>query len=62
MMLGGYESLNRGDYDQTPIGRTLPIYLDGDGDLEGVERVSLELTREGWLQPRGDARVVRGSC
>ena len=51
MMLGGYESLNRGDYDQTPIGRMLPIYLDGDGDLEGIERVSLELTREGWLQP-----------
>ncbi len=51
MMLGGYESLTRGDYDDTPIGRMLPVYLDSGKGLSGVQGVSLELTREGWLQP-----------
>lgn len=51
MMLGGYESLTRGEYDDTPIGRMLPVYLDSGRALQGVEKVSLELTREGWLQP-----------
>ncbi|MBT5927344.1 MAG: hypothetical protein HOH33_12060 [Verrucomicrobia bacterium] len=51
MMLGGYESLTRGEYDDTPIGRMLPVYLDSGRGLQGVQGVSLELTREGWLQP-----------
>ena len=51
MMLGGYESLTRGDYQDTPIGRMLPVYLDSGKGLPGVQGVSLELTREGWLQP-----------
>jgi uncharacterized membrane protein len=51
MMLGGYESLTRGAYAQTPIGRMLPVYLNSGRTLEGVEKVALELTREGWLQP-----------
>lgn len=51
MMLGGYESLTRGEYDDTPIGRMLPVYLDSGRSLQGVDKVSLELTREGWLQP-----------
>ena len=51
MMLGGYESLTRGDYEDTPIGRMLPVYLDSGKGLSGVQGVSLELTREGWLQP-----------
>lgn len=51
MMLGGYESLTRGEYEDTPIGRMLPVYLDSGKGLSGVQGVSLELTREGWLQP-----------
>lgn len=51
MMLGGYESLTRGEYEDTPLGRMLPVYLDSGRNLQGVEKVSLELTREGWLQP-----------
>ena len=51
MMLGGYESLTRGDYEQTPLGRMLPVYLDDSDVLQSVDKVSLELTREGWLQP-----------
>lgn len=51
MMLGGFSTFARGGYDRTPIGESLPVYLDQrstpDTDLE----YRLALTREGWVQP-----------
>ena len=51
MMLGGFGTFARGGYDRTPIGESLPVYLDQrstpDPDLE----YRLSLTREGWVQP-----------
>ncbi len=52
LMLGGQESLNRGHYDQTPIGRILPVYLrPPTGPTPQLSNLRFQLTREGWLQP-----------
>jgi uncharacterized membrane protein len=51
LMLGGTESFQNGGYDRTPVADALPVYLDrAEYPAEDV-RVSLDLTREGWLQP-----------
>ena len=51
LMLGGQESFQTGEYDRTPVGDVLPVYLDR-ATFPGEDlRVKLELTREGWLQP-----------
>ena len=50
-MLGGKESFREGGFHRTPIGRILPVYLDGTGKAEGTDHVRLNMTREGWLQP-----------
>jgi uncharacterized membrane protein len=51
LMLGGMESFRQGDYQRTPIGDMLPVYLDRGADVRPPECLKLELSREGWLQP-----------
>jgi uncharacterized membrane protein len=58
LMLGGQESFREGGYDNTPIGRMLPVYLDQAADGPAIGDVRFNLTREGWLESwmrlRGD--------
>jgi uncharacterized membrane protein len=50
LMLGGHHSFSNGEYDRTPVGDLLPVYLRRqDHGPSGPFR--LLLTREGWLQP-----------
>ena len=51
LMLGGYAAFQRGDYDRTPIGSILPVYLDRVPEVTAVGPIRLNLTREGWLEP-----------
>lgn len=52
LMLGGMESFQQGQYQRTPVGEMLPVYLD---KVEGADKppgaLHLNLTAEGWLQP-----------
>jgi len=51
VMLGGMECFAQGEYDRTPIGEMLPVYLDHAGRAGAPGPVRLNLEREGWLQP-----------
>ena len=51
LMLGGAESFRHGNYDRTPVGRMLPLYLDAVESVPSVTGYRLALTRDGWLQP-----------
>jgi uncharacterized membrane protein len=51
LMLGGADSFQAGGYDKTPIARVLPVYLDRPTVKSAVENASLQLTREGLLEP-----------
>ncbi len=51
LMLGGIESFQTGGYDNTPVGRMLPVYLDKIAQAGPIEDVKFNLTREGWLEP-----------
>ncbi len=53
LMLGGTDSFIEGQYNRTPVGELLPIYLNRPvASPESSEHeFRLELTREGWLQP-----------
>jgi uncharacterized membrane protein len=51
LMLGGKESFQRGNYQRTPIGSILPVYLDPVPAEPAGAGVRWSLTREGWLQP-----------
>jgi uncharacterized membrane protein len=51
LMLGGQESFRQGKYDRTPIEELLPVYLDHAPPSRSGEKLRLELTRDGWLQP-----------
>ena len=53
LMLGGAESFREGDFNRTPIGQLLPVYLDRLPQTEtGIgTKIKFDLTREGWLQP-----------
>jgi hypothetical protein len=51
LMLGGMECFQQGNYQRTPIGDMLPVYLDRVDDPEPPGPLKLELTREGFLQP-----------
>ncbi|MBU6398741.1 MAG: hypothetical protein KGS61_00350 [Verrucomicrobia bacterium] len=51
LMLGGAESFREGDYDRTPIGDLLPVYLDHVPSVSVSTNLRFALTREGWLQP-----------
>ncbi|MCH8118736.1 MAG: hypothetical protein IIC00_03280, partial [Planctomycetes bacterium] len=47
LMLGGKESFQQGNFNRTPIGQILPVYLDRPAQQETVTRAYLNLTREG---------------
>ena len=53
LMLGGAESFREGDFNRTPIGQMLPVYLDRLPQTETGfgTKIYFDLTREGWLQP-----------
>ena len=53
LMLGGAESFLEGDFNRTPIGQLLPVYLDRLPQTETLAgtKIHFNLTREGWLQP-----------
>jgi uncharacterized membrane protein len=51
LMLGGVESFHEGNYERTPIGDLLPVYLDHSPESVGLSNLHLTLTHEGWLQP-----------
>lgn len=51
MMLGGIATFARGGYDRTPIGESLPVYLDQSAPAQENLDYRLALTREGWVQP-----------
>ena len=50
LALGGYKSLVDGDYEGTPVGDMLPVYLDIRDDRP-VGEVRMRITREGMLEP-----------
>ncbi len=50
LMLGGQECFRAGGYDNTPIGRMLPVYLDQATSGPAVADARFNLTREGWLE------------
>jgi uncharacterized membrane protein len=50
LMLGGAESFQQGQYDRTPIGAMLPVYLDRTESFKNPPHARLNLAREGWLQ------------
>lgn len=50
LMLGGQESFRAGGYDNTPIGRMLPVYLDQAAIGPAIGDARFNLTREGWLE------------
>jgi len=51
LMLGGMESFREGEYQRTPVGDMLPVYLDRADGLKPPASLRLDLSREGWLQP-----------
>ena len=51
LMLGGPDSFAAGKYDRTPVGELLPVYLDRVASNTADVEYTLNLTREGWLQP-----------
>ena len=51
LMLGGAECFHTGGYERTPVADALPVYLDRTQFPDSTARLSLDLTREGWLQP-----------
>lgn len=51
LMLGGIGSFEHGQYDRTPIGQMLPIYLNRGEATAAEGSFRWDLTREGFLQP-----------
>lgn len=50
LMLGGMESFREGNYQRTPIGDMLPVYLDRENESPTKGPYQFQLTREGLLQ------------
>lgn len=50
IMLGGQESFQAGGWENTPIGRLLPVYLEDLGRGAPSLEAAFNLTREGWLE------------
>jgi uncharacterized membrane protein len=50
VMLGGQESFQEGGWDNTPVGRLLPVYLDQKEPGGAALEATYNLTREGWLE------------
>jgi uncharacterized membrane protein len=51
LMLGSADSFGAGQYDRTPVGDLLPVYLTARDAAVPAAGRRLVLTREGWLQP-----------
>lgn len=51
VMLGGQESFQQGKWDNTAVGRILPVYLDQLSEGGPSLDATYNLTREGWLEP-----------
>ena len=51
MMMGGADSFHEGNYDRTPVGDLLPVYIDHIPDGPPLTNEQLTLSKEGWLQP-----------
>jgi len=51
LMLGGPDSFGDGQYDKTPVGELLPVYLSRTPGVQDDAQYRVELTREGLLQP-----------
>ncbi len=51
LMMGGADSFREGNYDRTPVGDMLPVYLDHVPVAAPATESHLTLTHEGWLQP-----------
>lgn len=50
LMLGGQESFQQGKWNNTPVGRLLPVYLDQIAAGGPALNATYNLTREGWLE------------
>lgn len=50
VMLGGQESFQQGKWNNTPVGRLLPVYLDQIARGAPALEATFNLTREGWLE------------
>jgi len=50
LMLGGMESFRQGQYQRTPIGDMLPVYLDRPDESKPPASLKLSLSPEGWLE------------
>jgi len=50
LMLGGQESLQKGNFRHTPLDEILPVYLTPSTATPG-KQYRLSLTRDGWIQP-----------
>jgi uncharacterized membrane protein len=50
LMLGGMESFKEGQYQRTPVGDMLPVYLDRAPAPGATQNWRLNLSREGWIQ------------
>jgi len=51
IMFGGQESFQQGKWENTPVSRLLPVYLDPLGKPDAVLDATWDLSREGWLEP-----------
>jgi uncharacterized membrane protein len=60
LMMAGQHSFQAGDYQRTPVADLLPVYLDRVDEPAGSSGYTLDLTREGWLQPWARLRGSRG--
>ncbi len=60
LMLGGQESFVKGEFDRTPIGEMLPVYVDRFQPSPQSANYQMSLTREGWLQPWIRVRSTQG--
>src|SRR5690606_26572960 len=50
LMLGGQESFQQGGWENTPVGRLLPVYLDQRSREDAALEATYDLTREGRLE------------
>ena len=50
VMLGGQESFQEGGWENTPVGRLLPVYLEAKEPGNAALEATYDLTREGWLE------------
>ncbi len=50
VMLGGQESFQQGGWDNTSLGRILPVYLDHITSGGAALEATFNLSREGWLE------------